>query len=537
MYGGRGGGGGEACRRRSTSCTDSRYPFVHASLERSSVCLPHSFRSHTHSLHSHTTRFGHAHHCTHTHTPTPHIHRRNRPLVNVLCRDRLPDTCERGARSLGVKCKDLWCCTRCRSSSSSSGSSNDDDVTATANAEDGSAPADGSGEGLLGAEAAGAGKDAAAEEEGRAGTFRRGDSRGCVARQSPCCRSCLEKVFPMPQWVGVLVALVVVIALLACLVAIIVASVATLQGPKFIAYEAQFNLLTNKTAAFMTDNFKIDGAIFVSDLKKMVPIGKTLALLVDFSVQFLSQVLLVLVFVIFLLVEKNVTAQESNTASLRFRMDEAITTYISVKAQVSFFAAVCVLVIYLAFQLPLAFMFGLLTFFLHFIPNVGPLLAVILPVPILLLDVTIPTASAACILVIPTVIHLLVGNVIEPIMYETGLHMHPVVVLFALGFWYVLWGVIGAFVAVPLTAIIIVVVKNIDHTMYPWAYDLDRILSGKFIPDEESNDATTQRGTGGGGGGGGGSGRAAGGDEGADGAEAKAGAADDGGDVDTKKHS
>ena len=136
-------------------------------------------------------------------------------------------------------------------------------------------------------------------------------------------------------------------------------------------------------------------------------------------------------------------------------------------------------------------MFGLLAFILHFIPNLGPLIAILLPIPILVLDITVPTTNAICAMVLPTMVHLVVGNVVEPMMYGQVLRMHQVVVLFSLGFWFVLWGVVGVFLAVPLTAIIMIILKSLDTRRYPWAKDLKECLDGRIPllnPNEDDDD-------------------------------------------------
>ena len=57
-----------------------------------------------------------------------------------------------------------------------------------------------------------------------------------------------------------------------------------------------------------------------------------------------------------------------------------------------------------------------------------------------------------------------VGNVLEPKIMGQSLDMHPVTVLLSLMFWGMIWGVAGMFLAVPMTAVIKIVLEHIELT-------------------------------------------------------------------------
>jgi AI-2 transport protein TqsA len=77
--------------------------------------------------------------------------------------------------------------------------------------------------------------------------------------------------------------------------------------------------------------------------------------------------------------------------------------------------------------------------------------------------------------VIPGVIHNLIGNLIEPKLMGEGLDLHPVTILLALSFWGLLWGIVGMFLATPITAAIRIVLMQFD-TLRPIA----NLLAGDF---------------------------------------------------------
>ncbi len=99
-------------------------------------------------------------------------------------------------------------------------------------------------------------------------------------------------------------------------------------------------------------------------------------------------------------------------------------------------------------------LFGLLTFLLNFIPNVGSFISILLPVPIVFLSPSFTTLQAISAICIPAIIQFAIGNFIQPKLMGNHMKLHPVVILMALIFWGTLWGVVGAFLAVPITTII-----------------------------------------------------------------------------------
>ena len=66
-------------------------------------------------------------------------------------------------------------------------------------------------------------------------------------------------------------------------------------------------------------------------------------------------------------------------------------------------------------------------------------------------------------MIIPGLVHFLVGNVVEPAIFGHSMELHPVVVLLSLTLWYALWGVTGAILAVPIVAVLRIVVSHNSH--------------------------------------------------------------------------
>lgn len=77
---------------------------------------------------------------------------------------------------------------------------------------------------------------------------------------------------------------------------------------------------------------------------------------------------------------------------------------------------------------------------------------------------------------IPYLIQIVVANFVEPIVFGKRLNLHPVAVLFALVFWYMMWGVAGAFLSVPIMSVLKILALNMDNATAQW---FARLLEGQ----------------------------------------------------------
>ena len=63
-----------------------------------------------------------------------------------------------------------------------------------------------------------------------------------------------------------------------------------------------------------------------------------------------------------------------------------------------------------------------------------------------------------------TATEFIIGNLIEPRFLGDGMDLHPAVVIASLIFWGLVWGVPGAFLSVPITASVKIILSKIKHT-------------------------------------------------------------------------
>jgi AI-2 transport protein TqsA len=170
--------------------------------------------------------------------------------------------------------------------------------------------------------------------------------------------------------------------------------------------------------------------------------------------------LLITFFVIFLLAGRN---SYRKPAGLYKEIETAVRRYIVTKFAISAVTGLLVWLILDLLGLRMAFVFGFLTFLLNFIPNIGSIIATLLPLPLALAQFDNIWAIIG-VVAIPGALQLVIGNAIEPKLLGRGLELHPVTILLALAFWGLLWGFMGMVLAVPITAIIRIILIRYETT-------------------------------------------------------------------------
>ncbi len=202
--------------------------------------------------------------------------------------------------------------------------------------------------------------------------------------------------------------------------------------------------------------FDVEQDKLIKDLQNRIPnfVTGTFGTVVAFS----SQLLLVLVFVIFLLIGRNPHVVRKGVYA---EIDHQIRRYIGIKALLSILTGILVWSSLSILGLELAGVFGMLAFLLNFIPSIGSIIATLLPLPVAVAQYE-HFGSVLLVLFIPGTVQMSIGNLIEPKLMGRELQLHPVTILLALSFWGLLWGIPGMFLAVPITASIRIVLMQFE---------------------------------------------------------------------------
>jgi predicted PurR-regulated permease PerM len=126
-----------------------------------------------------------------------------------------------------------------------------------------------------------------------------------------------------------------------------------------------------------------------------------------------------------------------------------LQTYMLVRLGMSVLTGFAFWAVAAAYGLELPLEWGMIAFVLNFIPFIGSFVATLLPS----LFAAAQFESVYTALVVFIVLNLLqfvIGSYIEPRVAGTAVSLSPFMVLFAVFFWGMLWGIAGAFIGVPI---------------------------------------------------------------------------------------
>src|SRR3990172_2347840 len=190
---------------------------------------------------------------------------------------------------------------------------------------------------------------------------------------------------------------------------------------------------------------------------------------------FLANFLLVLLFLLFILMGRNQLIHKLERAfepniskkvsGIILNINKEIQKYLIAKTLISLATGLLAMLVLSLFGVQFALIWGVLTFLLNFIPNIGSVIATILPLTIALIQfdkVIMVVWIALCL----TSIQMVVGNIIDPKVIGRSLNLSPIVVLFSLMFWGWLWGLIGMFLSVPIAVMIKIIFENIKQLRF-----------------------------------------------------------------------
>mmetsp|Transcript_8006 Transcript_8006/g.17854 ORF Transcript_8006/g.17854 Transcript_8006/m.17854 type:complete len:505 (-) Transcript_8006:72-1586(-) len=138
-------------------------------------------------------------------------------------------------------------------------------------------------------------------------------------------------------------------------------------------------------------------------------------------------------------------------------VDVMFRKYIMFKTLTCFGFGICVGLLLAFLSIDLASVFALTTFALNYVPEVGPFIAMVLPVPVILLDSRLERPLLVLITAIcgQLALKFAFSNIVEVKLIESDkkLRMHPVMILLSVGIFGYLWGPTGMLLSVPLMAL------------------------------------------------------------------------------------
>jgi AI-2 transport protein TqsA len=243
----------------------------------------------------------------------------------------------------------------------------------------------------------------------------------------------------------------------------------------FIKGADQYNGKVQSAVTYLESaahNYGIDAKKYDLQGKlKSLPIFSFLKSFTGSLISLFSNTILIIIITLFLLTGESISKRELKTFE---EIKSVIAKYAAGKILLSLTTGLLSYITFLIAGLDLAVMFTVLVIFLNFIPNIGSVIAVVVPLPVLLLQFGMGWQSIF-VLVITGVLQTVAGNIVEPKMFGESMDLHPVTILLFLAFWGFIWGIAGMFLSVPITVALKIICSRFTITK-----PVAEILAGRF---------------------------------------------------------
>ena len=293
-----------------------------------------------------------------------------------------------------------------------------------------------------------------------------------------------------PYWLALIIAVLTVVGLMAGFIFVIVDTVGDVvkEAPKYETRLTEiFSWIADKTGQENMSFTTLDENFGITE-KIQGGLGTFAA-----TVQgVLSEFFLIALYVVFLFAaqssfpkkmddlfpNENRRAQASKVGT---RIRHSIEKYLSVQTIISLMQTVVSYIGMTALGLDNALFWALVIFVLNYIPIVGGLAAVALPVLFAMVQFDSPGRIAGLAAILFGA-QFIIGNTIQPKMMGDSMNLSALVVILALSVWGALWGGVGAFLSAPLTVIIMIVLAQ-----FPTTHWIAVLLSADGKPDMDGD--------------------------------------------------
>lgn len=250
-------------------------------------------------------------------------------------------------------------------------------------------------------------------------------------------------------------------------------------------YQTKVKQMLVEARDFLPEDWVSEGSDGMSEPLIKVPADTIRKVLTDTASSIMGVIsngLLVMIFMIFMVAGKR--GLRASKGSLWQEVEYKINRYVLTMVFTSGITGILVGLTLTILGVDFGWMFGFLAFLLNFIPNIGSIIAVLLPLPVAFIDTELGMVSKILVIVIPGIIQFCIGNLLQPKLMGQSLNLHPVVILLALIFFGTIWGIMGMFLATPITAVVKMLFERFEYTK-----PIAELMAGKIdiltqkIPD------------------------------------------------------
>ena len=283
--------------------------------------------------------------------------------------------------------------------------------------------------------------------------------------------SLLERLLP-PQMGHALAAMVIVLALAA------IASLLANNLGKVAALAPQYSASLLNTVQSVAERFGVELAPTWATLRRELMAQINTQRLIGTTVVSVSSIastlIIVLLYVAFLLIEQRaLSAKLAKISSdpkkveqmqkIVIHINTRIGAYLALKTLVSAVQGAVSWAILAFFGVDLALFWAVLIGLLNYVPYIGSVLGVALPVAFATMQFA-DASTVFAILLSLSAAQFFIGFFLDPYLLGNSLNLSPFAILVSLAVWSAIWGIAGAFLAVPITACMALVFAEFDGT-------------------------------------------------------------------------
>jgi AI-2 transport protein TqsA len=277
----------------------------------------------------------------------------------------------------------------------------------------------------------------------------------------------LGRILPLPVRYALSILLIGLMLAIIVYLAIASKNSVVAQAPQ---YQQSLLAAIQKVAGFLRIESEPTWNTLRQDFVAQVNLQKFIGSMVASATSIVVVVLVVILYAALLLVEQRSFATKAAKLSsdprtvARIReittdINARIGAYLGLKTILSILLGLLSWAVMAFVGLEFAVFWAVLIALLNYIPYVGSVLGVLFPVLMAIVQFDATNQILAVLLPL-TVIQFLIGNVLDPFIMSSSLNLSPFAILVSLTVWTGLWGVPGAFLAVPITAIMTIVLSE-----------------------------------------------------------------------------
>ncbi len=273
----------------------------------------------------------------------------------------------------------------------------------------------------------------------------------------------------LPYWFSMVLSLLIVVVLLSILINIITNNVSDVIGASS-RYQANLSHMFHAWDSQYATRLLSSIDAFVKSLN----VQSILLNMYSVFSGLMGSAVLIALYVVFLFVEQHFFAAKILALfpqpSHRVMVDRIINkiakdiqTYLGLKTILGLITALSSWVLMRCVGLDFAEFWALLILCLSYIPNIGAIIATAFPALLALIQFQ----SWGPFIIITSgivTVQFIIGNLVEPRFLGKSLNLSPLIILFMLALWGSLWGILGMFLSVPITVMLMIVFAHFDAT-------------------------------------------------------------------------